>query len=116
MFFWRVYEFSFDFGCISEKRDEISKFRQFFRVLRRNVGIPRSSVSPRQGVACPLHGAAKREVGQASGMPRRSKATPKRSSATPWLSTVHRHVFLSCFSIPLFRGLVYWTNEDPISV
>ena len=32
------------------------------------------------------------------------------------IATVHRHVFLSCFAIPLFRGLVYWTNEDPISV
>ena len=26
------------------------------------------------------------------------------------------HVFFSCFFISLFRGLVYWTNEDPISV
>ena len=24
--------------------------------------------------------------------------------------------FFSCFDIPLFRGLVYWTNEDPIRV
>ena len=23
---------------------------------------------------------------------------------------------LFCFAIPFFRGLVYWTNEDPISV
>ena len=74
-----------------------------------------SSVGLRQGVA-------KRRLGQALGTPRRSKATswlrptPQRSSATLWLSIVHRHVFLSCFAIPLFRGLVYWTNEDPISV
>ena len=24
--------------------------------------------------------------------------------------------FLSCFAIPLFRRLVYWTNKDPISL
>ena len=35
---------------------------------------------------------------------------------TPWHSTVLIHVILLCFSIPLFRGLIYWTNEDPISV
>ena len=29
MFFWRVYEFSFDFGWISRKMDEISKSGQF---------------------------------------------------------------------------------------
>ena len=33
-----------------------------FRVLRRGVGIPRSNVSPRQGVACPRSGTAKREA------------------------------------------------------
>ena len=33
-----------------------------FRVLRCDVGIPCSSVSPRQGVACPRHGAAEREA------------------------------------------------------
>ena len=33
-----------------------------FKVLRRNVGIPRSSVGPRQGVACPRHGVAEREA------------------------------------------------------
>ena len=33
-----------------------------FRVLRRGVGIPRSSISPRQGMACPRRGVAKREA------------------------------------------------------
>ena len=33
-----------------------------FRVLCRDVGIPRSSVSPRQGVACPCRGTAMREA------------------------------------------------------
>ena len=41
------------------------------------------------------------------------KSTPRRRP-TPQRSTVHIHVFLSCFVISLFRGLVYWTNEDPI--
>ena len=102
--------------------DEIGKSGKFFEVLHYGVGIPRSSVSPRQGVACPYHSAAEREVRQASGTPRHSKAklqrrlTSQHSNATPWRSTVHKHVFLSCFAIPLFEGLVYWTNEDPISV
>ena len=112
-----------------------------FGVLCRGVRILHRSVGPHQGMACPRLGVTKRELGQASGTPRRSKAmprqskamprqrptpqlsnakpwrrpTPQRSSATPWRSTVHRRVFLSCFSIPLFRGLVYWTNEDLIS-
>ena len=33
-----------------------------FEVLCRDVGIPRSSVSLRQGVACPRHGTAMREA------------------------------------------------------
>ena len=33
-----------------------------FGVLRHGVGIPQSSVSPRQGVACPCHGAIEREA------------------------------------------------------
>ena len=33
-----------------------------FGVLRRDVVIPCSSVSPRQGVACPRCGVAKREA------------------------------------------------------
>ena len=33
-----------------------------FEVLCHGVGIPRSNVSPRQGVACPRHGTAKREA------------------------------------------------------
>ena len=33
-----------------------------FGVLRRDMGIPRSSVSPRQGVACPRHSIAEKEA------------------------------------------------------
>ena len=35
------------------------------------------------------------------------------------VATVHNmEIFgvLFCFVFPLLRGLVYWTNEDPISV
>ena len=49
-----------------------------FRVLRRGVGIPRSSVGPLQGVACPRHGMAEREVWTTSGTPLR-RSTPRRS-------------------------------------
>ena len=33
-----------------------------FRVLRHDIGIPHSSVTPRQGVACALRGTAEREA------------------------------------------------------
>ena len=55
------------FGWIYGKSDEISKIWANFRVLHHDVGIPRSSVGPRQGVACPRHGVAARRLGQASG-------------------------------------------------
>ena len=107
------------------KRDEISKIWANFRVLRCGIGIPRSNVGPRQGVACPHLNVAKKEVWTASGTPRRSKSMPRqrpmpqRRSATPQLSYCSHCVdfcVLFCFAILLFRGLVYWTNEDPISV
>ena len=97
------------FGWISKKRDEISQSGQFLGVLRRDIGIPRGNVSPRQGVACPCSGTAEREAGQASGTPRCSKTKsrrrpmPQRSNATLGCSIVHRPVFLSYFAIPLFR-------------
>ena len=49
------------FGCIYAKRDEISKIWAMSRVLSCGVGIPRSSVGPRQGVACPHCSVAKKE-------------------------------------------------------
>ena len=54
------------FGWISGKMDKISKSGNF-GVLGLSVGIPRSSVGPRQGVACPRRGAAERRLGQALG-------------------------------------------------
>ena len=44
-----------------EKRTKLANLGNF-GVLRRDVGILRSIVSPRQGVACPHHGATKREA------------------------------------------------------
>ena len=41
------------FFWISGKRDKFSKIWSNFRVLCIGVGIPRSSVGPRQGMACP---------------------------------------------------------------
>ena len=89
--------------------DEISKIWAISRVLRRGIGIPRSSVDPLQGLACPRRGVAKRGLGKASGTPQRSSATSRRWSM-PWRSTVHNMEnfgVLSCFVIPLFQGLVY---------
>ena len=100
------------FGWIYGKMDEISKIWAISGVLRRGVGIPRSSIGPRQGVACPRGDVAEREVWTASGTPQHSSATQRRN----YCSQHGNFRVLFCFAIPLFRGLVYWTNEDPISV
>ena len=50
------------FGWISGKRDKINKIWANFRVLHYDMGIPRSSVGPLQGMACPRHGVAERDV------------------------------------------------------
>ena len=95
MFFWRVYELSFVFGWFSRKMDESG-------VLPREVGIPCTSIGPRQGMACPHRGVAKREVWAASGTPRGSKATPRLRS-TSQRSIVHNmKIFMLCFVL-LFR-------------
>ena len=62
---------------------------EIFGVLRPCVGIPRSGVGPRQGVACPHRGMDKMRLGQASGTPRHSKATPQRRP-TPQHSIIHK--------------------------
>ena len=93
MFFWRVYEFSFDFGWISGKRDEISKFG----VLRHDVDPTQQRKStPRRGMSTPRHG---REGGLDKPRVHRGVAKLRHGDAMPWRRTVHRHVFLSCFSI-----------------
>ena len=74
---------------------------------------------------------AEKGLGQASGTPQRSSATPRLRS-TPrrslpcsvvvlrrGVATVHSMVnfgALFCFTFLLLRGLVYWINEDLISV
>ena len=87
-------------------------------VLRRSVGIPHSSVGPRQGVACPHYGVAERDIWKALGKPQRSNAMPRRRF-TPQRSYCSQRVdfcVLFFFAIPLFQGLAYWINEYPISV
>ena len=65
-----------------------------YKVLRSGIGIPRSSVGPRQGVACPCRGVAKRRLGQAL---HRDKGL-RRDQAT-----VHAlRFFVFCFVL-LFR-------------
>ena len=59
-----------------------------FGVLRRDIGIPCSSVGPYQGVACPHHGVAERE---GEGLPQRS--------------TFHRHVFCHVLLFRYFKDL-----------
>ena len=70
--------------------DEISKIWANFGVLRRGVGIPRSSIGPRRGVA-------ERRLVQASGTPRCSRATPRRRPM-PRRSTIHSmEIVVFCF-------------------
>ena len=83
------------FGWISGKMDEMSKTLASSRVLRHGVVTLHSNVGPRQGVACP-----------------RRRATPRRST----VHSMENFCVVFCFAIPLFQGLVYWTNKDPISV
>ena len=90
---------------------------EIFGVLRHDVGIPCNNISPRQGVACPCCGTVERRLGQALGLLRLSEGLCHSIAVLRrGVATVHRYVFLSRFVIPLFRELVYWTNEGFISV
>ena len=64
-----------------------------YGVLRCGVGTPRNSIGPRQGVACPRRGVIEMEDLASLGY-----AEAKGYAAV------------------LFRGLVCWTNKNPISV
>ena len=55
------------FSWISRKRDKISKNLGNFGVLRHGVGIPRNSIGPHQGVACPCRGVAESGVSDSLG-------------------------------------------------
>ena len=57
MFFWRVHKFSFDFGGISRKRDEISKSGQFRGpTLRCKDPTQQRKSIPRRGMSMPRRG------------------------------------------------------------
>ena len=95
------------FGRIFGKRDGISKSRQF-----RGPTLRRRS-TPMHGMSTPWCGC---EGGLDKPQVRRGVAKLCRGEGLRRSVALFTDVFLSCFDIPLFRGLVYWTNEDPISV
>ena len=68
-------------------------------VFRSGEGTPHRSEGPHHGVAC--HAAAK------SLLLHCDEAT---------IHSKEKCCILFCYAIPLFQGLVHWTNEDPISV
>ena len=93
---WRIYEYPL---ILEKKKAENSKSGQDVGVLHHNRGTPRRSEGPRH-----------RRRGWEEDFP--SSGSPQRS-----YSTRHRKCcVLFCSVIPLFQGLVYWTNEDPIIV
>ena len=61
MFLWRVYEFSFYFGWISGKMDEISKYGQFQGPTSRRREPTQQRKSTPKWVCLP-HGAIEREA------------------------------------------------------
>ena len=66
---------------------------------------------PRRSEGFLRSGVAERRKWPISGSPQRR--------ASPWRNTVHsieNCCVLFSFAIPSFRGLVYWINEDLISV
>ena len=56
-----IYFYFFILVGFLEKWAKSCKIGQTVGVLCRGVGIPHSSIGPRQGVACPRRGVAKRE-------------------------------------------------------
>ena len=74
-----------------------------FEVLRLGVGIPYSSVGPRQGVACPHCGVVEMRHGQASGTLRRKGLHHSIAVLRRNIATVHSMKFfvfvLFCFSV-----------------
>ena len=62
----------------------------------------------RRGVALLRHG---------EGLRRNVTMLRRREGLRRNIATIHSmEIFVFCFVLLLFRGLVYWTNEDPISV
>ena len=83
---------------ISGKWTKREKSGQLLGVLRRGEGTPRRSEE--------LH----------CGMPERRIFPPSGSQRQSHYSQHGNAVFLFRFVFLLFRKLVYWTNEDPLSV
>ena len=105
-----IHEFSFVFGWIFGKMDQNNKFcRGSFTTAKSPFTVAKVLV-----VAKDPHAAARlrRRVWPFSGSPQRSSASSRRS----YYSQHEKCCVLVCSTIPLFQGLVYWTNEDPISV
>ena len=93
------------FSWISGKMDEFSKSRKFRGpTLRRKDPTQQRRSMPRRGMSTPLRD-------QEGGL---DKPRVRRGVAT--VHSMENFCVLFCFAIPLFRGLVYWTNDDPISV
>ena len=121
MFFWRVYEYSFVFGWFSRKRDEIMKIWANYGVLRCGMGIPTQQrrPMPRGGMSTPRPGS---EGGFGQPRVRRGVAMLRCGKGLRHSVVVLCHttwkilVFCFVFVFPLLRGLLYWTNEDHISV
>ena len=88
--------------------DKICKSGQFRGLtLRRRDPTQQHKSTLRRGMSTPRRG---REGGLDKPQVHRGEGLHRS------VALVHRHVFLSCFAIRLFRGLFHWTNEDPISV
>ena len=100
------------FGWIYGERDEISKFGKFRGPTLRGRGPTLRHRDPtQQRKSTPRHGMSTSRSSREGGLdkPRVRRGVAKlrrvegvRCTTTPWRSTVHRHVFLSCFSISLF--------------
>ena len=101
MFFGRVYEFSFDFGWISGKRDEINKFGQFRGpTAQRKDPMQQRRSTPRCGMStswCGREGGLDKPwVCQGEGL-RRSVAVLRHSVAL-FTDMCFCHVLLFCYS------------------
>ena len=90
------------FGFLSWIYGKMDQKRKIWAI----AGVLRSGEeTPRSGEGTPHRGEAEREVGQASSSSRLSHCSQHRNV-----------VFLFRFVFSLLRRLVYWTNEDSISV
>ena len=97
MFFWRVYKFSFDFGGISGKRDEIKKSGQFRGPTRKDPTQQRKSI-PRRGMSMPRRS---REGGLDKPRVRRGVAKLRCGEG------LRRSVVVLCRGLALFTDMCF---------